>query len=71
MIYVIIYLVGCVIAGAVYIKCILSETDFTVKYIPETIFYTLLSWITLITLVLLLIYASINQDKIIFKHKKK
>ena len=66
MIYLIIYLIGCVIACAVYIKYILSETDFTVKYIPEAIFYTLLSWITLITLVLLL-----NQDKIIFKHKKK
>lgn len=67
MICVIIYLIGCIIAGFLDIKRILEYRDYELGDIPCTLIGIVLSWV----LIFCYIVGSLNWDTVIFKHKKK
>lgn len=72
MIYVIIYLIGCIIAGFLDIKHILESRDYELGDIfSSTLLLTVLSWVTVFAYIIANIEGSINSSTVIFKHKKK
>jgi len=72
MIYIIIYLIGCIIAGFLDIKHILGYRDYELGDIfSSTLLLTVLSWATIFAFIIAYIEGSINSSTVIFKHKKK
>lgn len=75
MIYVIIYLVGCIIAGYTLITWCLREKDLLVEDLPIVIIFTIGSWITVGSMCFYYlcnyISTNVNGNKVLIKHKKK
>ena len=72
MIYLIIYLVGCVIACFIDIKHILGYRDYELGDIfSSTLLLTVLSWATVFAYIIACISDSIDSNTVLFKHKKK
>ena len=71
MIYIIIYLIGCIIAGFLDIKHILGYRDYELNDIPCTLIGIVLSWAFICSLIGCYIAESLDGDTVIFKHKKK
>jgi hypothetical protein len=67
MIWIIIYLIGCILAMIVFIKYTIKEDDYTLSMIAPTIFFGMLSWMGMITI--LLLSLKLDGDTIIFKKK--
>ena len=64
---IIIYLVGCIIAVILDIKVVTKKQDYTLDYVPASIFIGLLSWLG----TLLMLLAHLDGDTVIFKKKKR
>ena len=71
MIYVIIYLIGCIIAGFLGIKYILGYRDYELNDIPCILIDIVLSWALIFSLIICYITGSLDEDTVLFKHKKK
>ena len=67
MIWLIIYLIGCILAIIIFIKYTIKEDDYTLSMIAPTIFFGMLSWMGMITI--LLLSFKLDGDTIIFKKK--
>jgi len=70
MIYIIIYIIGFIVAGFLYIQATLDEKDYTYSDIPATIFIAICSWIALIVTLVICIISNMNTDTVIFKKRK-
>ena len=72
MIYLIIYLVGCVIACFIDIKNTLTSRDYELgDLFSSTLLLTVLSWYTVFAYIFAYIAESIDSNTVLFKHKKK
>ena len=72
MIYLIIYLVGCVIACFIDIKHTLTSRDYELgDLFSSTLLLTVLSWFTVFSYIFAYIAESIDSNTVLFKHKKK
>ena len=75
MIYIIIYLIGCVVVCCTLLMLHLREEDLIVKNLPVLILNTIASWFSLICICTYLlcnyIYENIDGNKVLIKHKKK
>ena len=67
MIWLIIYLIGYILAIIVFIKYTIKEDDYTLSMIAPTIFFGMLSWMGMITI--LLLSFKLDGETIIFKKK--
>ncbi len=72
MIYLIIYLVGCVIACFIDIKNTLRSRDYELgDLFSSTLLLTIFSWFTVFSYIIAYIADSIDSNTVLFKHKKK
>ena len=72
MIYLIIYLLGCVIACFIDIKNTLTSRDYELgDLFSSTLLLTVLSWYTVFAYIFAYIAESIDSNTVLFKHKKK
>ena len=75
MIYLIIYLIGCIIAYYTFIELWTKDDDITIMEVPFVIIFTIESWITLFCIglywLLKIVISHIDLNKVLIKHKKK
>ena len=73
MIYLIIYLIGCIVSCCTLIMICIREDDFLVRYLPILAIYTIGSWISMVVICVHYLYnyisTNVNGDKVLIKRK--